>query len=539
MADPFYEPLPEMGQKPWDLGGAVQEIRERIAGTDDVIQTGRLSPGGLSQEIALAAGELNPEALSDTFIAAKVNETNSDTRNAVLDLAMGVSPTWFGAVGDGIADDTAELQATFAAAGTRPVLIDRHYRITAPIVISTNDQTVLGAGGKISAPYVTSPSGILAGVDIFRTTGLRTRFEKVRTEGGRRVFQFGTEATWPARTPSGHGGSVVGCYSDGPCEMVRAWYADNISVTGNVGVEIRESGAVFWGGPDPANTSYAWPGWQTEIHSGVASNNIFVGKWSDGSPWEDHSSAGIWTAAVENVSVVGNVISFMGDVGVDFETSHNCNASGNILSEIAGGGLASFFASENCVYDSNTVTRTLPVSGDRLGAGFWLADRENWDSSNLRISNNTFVGCGIRTEGVGADVGLVIESNKVRNYPTNHIWLQGAIEPSIRGNVLDGGLILLEGCVRANVVANEVVSVAGGSVGGIIVRTNGSSNGQNFTVTNNRVRLGAGSTSGAAIAVEPVAGAMYGLVAENYVQSGTFISPADATTVFANNRILP
>lgn len=74
MADPFYEPLPVLGQAPWTVNDAIQEIRNRIAALDDT-----LSPEAIQEAITEAAAILNPTALSDSFISDRVEQEGSFT----------------------------------------------------------------------------------------------------------------------------------------------------------------------------------------------------------------------------------------------------------------------------------------------------------------------------------------------------------------------------------------------------------------------------------------------------------------------------
>ena len=62
---------------------------------NDVMETGRLSQGGISDEIVTAAAELNPAALSDSFIAQQITTPGSQTATelsaAIGEVAAGVA----------------------------------------------------------------------------------------------------------------------------------------------------------------------------------------------------------------------------------------------------------------------------------------------------------------------------------------------------------------------------------------------------------------------------------------------------------------
>lgn len=78
MADPFIEPLPLIGDKPWTLNPAMQEVRNRISDVDDFI-----SSEGIQTAIVDAAAELNPTALSDSFIGGRVSTSGTASYNSV------------------------------------------------------------------------------------------------------------------------------------------------------------------------------------------------------------------------------------------------------------------------------------------------------------------------------------------------------------------------------------------------------------------------------------------------------------------------
>jgi hypothetical protein len=78
MADPFLEPLPALGQAPWTLNPNIEELQDRISDLDYFV-----SSEGLQQAIADAAAALNPDELSDSYIAGKISTSGTETRTAL------------------------------------------------------------------------------------------------------------------------------------------------------------------------------------------------------------------------------------------------------------------------------------------------------------------------------------------------------------------------------------------------------------------------------------------------------------------------
>lgn len=79
MADPFDAPLPTTGQKPWSLNPAIEEVRGRVGDVEDFID----GPG-LEERLVATAAELNPEALSDEFIASQISTSGTATQTELL-----------------------------------------------------------------------------------------------------------------------------------------------------------------------------------------------------------------------------------------------------------------------------------------------------------------------------------------------------------------------------------------------------------------------------------------------------------------------
>jgi parallel beta-helix repeat protein len=74
---------------------------------------------------------------------------------------------------------------------------------------------------------------------------------------------------------------------------------------------------------------------------------------------------GIWCSKTRGASVTGNTVRTCTDVGIDFEGSLDCTASGNTIAEAVGGALAALYNSKRIAFTGNTVTssRTTLMGG--------------------------------------------------------------------------------------------------------------------------------------------------------------------------------
>jgi hypothetical protein len=102
----------------------------------------------------------------------------------------------FGAIGDGVADDTAALQAAIAAASSGPLYIPPGiYRLTAPLELSVSGIRIIGGGP--AATYLRKSSGdsttfrVIADIDYFEISDLRVDHAMPATSG----FMLQTEVS--------------------------------------------------------------------------------------------------------------------------------------------------------------------------------------------------------------------------------------------------------------------------------------------------------------------------------------------------------
>lgn len=128
MAAPFDVPLPAVGAKPWNLNPAIQEVRARVGSTEDVVNSGRLSETGLKSSL----------------VSQKPTIVYVDK---------------FGAVGDGVTDDTAAIQAAIDSVPGNAVFMLTGVHKVSTLYIDKVDWRLTGPGtildGKIVIGHAT------------------------------------------------------------------------------------------------------------------------------------------------------------------------------------------------------------------------------------------------------------------------------------------------------------------------------------------------------------------------------------------------
>lgn len=150
MAEPWTTPLPGTGQKPWSHNPNIEELRSRVGITEDFI-----SSDGIQGAIVDAAAGLNPETLSDAFIASQIDLEGSETASSLESKAVAPGEIEFnilryGAVG-GSADDTAAVMAAINASGGKPVFVPPG-RFRVNLNVTTQDLVLRGPGELARTP---------------------------------------------------------------------------------------------------------------------------------------------------------------------------------------------------------------------------------------------------------------------------------------------------------------------------------------------------------------------------------------------------
>jgi hypothetical protein len=373
-----------------------------VAGTPPVagdIDVGEIAINAADAELYTkdANGNIKKFANTDTTgAAAGVQFTQTGTgavqRTVESKLQDVVSVKDFGAVGDGVADDTAEIQAALNA-NQHVIIPVGQYSVTTLSIPANRTLTINGelinsgtitvAGNNVSICGSGKITSSATGSVIYADSRSRFIYEGVLLDG----------------TGAGYGINLIGCtnYTVRSCEIRKANTLIHLDFSNNgiiTGVRMYGKGysqtgsqnhGIQWWGGDPSGGD---PG--TRVKNIVISNCY----------GEDFSGAAIWGASGENIAVTGCVVRNCKDIGIDFEFCHNSVMSGNSVELCAAACYALFLGCTSCSITGNVGDNT----GQSLESGLgkyvcWLTGHANDKNT---ISGNTFTTDGSEIMRVSA-----------------------------------------------------------------------------------------------------------------------------------------
>ncbi|EPI9101744.1 NosD domain-containing protein [Salmonella enterica subsp. enterica serovar Newport] len=326
----------------------------------------------------------------------------------------------FGAVGDGVANDTTAIQAAIAS-GAREIRYRDGgvYLVNAGSITCESNQTHIGYGAVIKHTSVTLGFSVFNAFEKVNIRFIGLRFEgpssqtnaincvscnsvtvtacatanigllscKTRKAPNPFVAHDVTGA-YPLVTEDGDYNyfiTVEGCRVSGdgtgilggPFKVAGIYlsYVKYATVNGNR-INGHKEGIQWWGG---------------DANSVAGDGSIFnPRKCSDititGNTVVD-TVGGIWGSMGQNVSVCGNTVRDCKDVCIDFEGCFDSTASGNTTSNATNGCLTAVFTNRNIIFANNTASISLPNDSVIGGVYNSLADDNN---HSVTFIGNTF-----------------------------------------------------------------------------------------------------------------------------------------------------
>lgn len=360
-------------------------------------------------------------------------------------MADAVTPQMFGAIGDGVADDTAALQAALDHGGVIVLPRNSHYRVTAGLEITQSGTTLIGHGAKVESDTSANvhvfwienkDDVVIEGVEIDGRKDLKAQ---PLAQNNRGVI-----AIW-CRNLRVEGCNIHNCSTSavrvtGTTASQPTFETRNIKILGcwlhdcGVGTQVNGTGAWIFGSVD-----------DVVIANNVCSHNsgtgIGVDDVSSGGPQgleclriaitgntviasleeEDHSptatSAGVWIGGSRQFSVTGNVvIGYRKGMRVEASQAGNLTGYGAITGNYLEGGQVGL-ALNDCEHVSvsgNTIVSRTDYSETNIAvvvSSIGSASANHGDA--IRIDGNTILSTHV---GVGSQDGFSLPA-----YPSTRV----------------------------------------------------------------------------------------------------------------------
>jgi len=356
---------------------------------------------------------------------------------AVIDSSTLYSIKTFGAMGDGITDDTAAIQAAIDSVsknyGYGTVFIpEGEYVITKQIALKSN-VNIKGTGPKsvlilrnitdtyFQAFMATSQKNIhisnFRGVnECPNTYALWTHFlmsenctvenliAEVSGIGSSQGNKEIRSKNIAFKNNTMYGNALGGAYF-GLTGISFSFTTGGIA-TGNR-IEYCAHGINWWGGDSNTVVDGA-PENERCAQNIVIANNVI----------EHVGGGGIWGSMGQNIVITNNVVNDAHDVGIDLEGTYDTIVSNNVVKDGYNGGLTTFFFCRGITFSGNTVYNSTPNT-----CGFKVYNSaQDIKNEDITVIGNTFVNTSEGTGVVGGDncEKIIYANNNFINVRMDH-----------------------------------------------------------------------------------------------------------------------
>jgi len=382
--------------------------------------------------------QTKPTSEQVTFLAAGTGATQRTVLDKLRDV---VSVKDFGAVGDGVANDTAAIQAALSS-GASSVMIPAGTYVVTGLTISAA-MTLLGPGILKKATATSTPALTIASSNVtidgveFRGANYNST-PATRVGGDTAIYASASASTSPYRNVR-----VLNVVVNGFADFgVRVQFAEDVGVYGSNVSYCGYAGIMFLSvlrGNIEANIV-------REINSSAGSVNWYGISLTRNPAVDSTASAPSTTCVVAN-NIISNVSQW---TGIDMHAVYQCVVTGNNVSGCKNGIYAQYddntaaypMISQHVQISNNVVTGNATVANNQLGIA--SLGTSTLINDGITINNNTVVGCGDYSSATGA---VHIQHSKNSKAVDNHILRSIRVGVSMTGtcseseisrNVIDG-----------------------------------------------------------------------------------------------------
>jgi parallel beta-helix repeat protein len=348
----------------------------------------------------------------------------------------------FGAVADGVTDNSAAFAAACSVAGNTVYVPEGTYYLASQLVLSVNNLTIYGQGTLLGNNVgISNDAMILITGDYITIQGIT--IDQNNISAGRSIYVFGAEhCTIDGVTSLNCQNAFVEMKDGSAYTTVKNCYVTSTGASGGYGVISSDAG---------------------NDHIFVKDNiMIFTGSVrGDGIELNHPITPGAYAEITGNY-INGPVgVSVSAGIGIGVAGFSNCIITNNIVLNCEGDGIHLEDGSHNCIVANNIVENVNTVNNVN-GSGAIIAVASDYVTISDNIVNGAVYGHGVYISGINGSPGAPSTGCKVNNNQINAAGKSGVyINATNNFKVTNNSIIGANTLVSANTYSVSVAKFSG------------------------------------------------------------------------------